>query len=1624
MILTRLNPKGIHLREAGGIRDIEAAVQGSPFCAQWFGYTNLLVRKRNPQGERREIDLILVTHDRVVMADLKDWGGKVTNSEGMWLHKGQRRGQSASLKIEENAQVLKSLIRSEAGSVRPTPWIEHFVIFTAADADISGLSANDLTNTLPLCDFLSLLTDSHAYEQRFPPGNQWSKVRPLTVGPTAAALKQMFREGGPFLPQEASFAQYEVQGDATHEHRGGVWKEYFAGHRTNLSSSGLLRIWDCDKLPTDYSAVGARRDLLAREQEVLGYLHDADPDFVQDATLPWRARDEEFSMRFWELFELRRTARRMFEFLTASPDMPFERRSELVSLVLSKAAALHRRRVAHRDIGTHSLWIEPESSRVRLSAFGAAHFPGTATVADTRLALLAAGEPLPEDRGMALQGTAFQQDVFLLGVTCWRILIGADVPRTAGIADPTGARTFLEPPIDRWLRKSLDPDPASRFADADEMASSFDITVGRRVAAGLADELRRYRTDIVPFMTWPFVRAVASSRAQIWVSGSGQDAVLVKLWLGFPQNPGQYARALAFLEAAARIKADRPPWTPEVIAAGWGNAGVYLVTTFVQAVPFDEFAEAEADRPEIVMQAGYSFVRGVADMHARNLAHGDLKPSNVLVTGSGTDVHTLLVDIPDMPQEGADSLSTPAYAPSGGGSGPQGRDVYAVAKMIHAALVAVSADPTGGRLDGRLFRAAASMERGFPTLDTLIAEFERPDLVPRPPELRLALGVRDLRNQTELLPDSGSFHVVVNGGATTLSIVGMDQQLRLTLGAGGLPVACAVLDASPATLSWAIANKTLSFEGKVGLFVGNCEKAGVADLLSLPDLQLAIERARSADGGRDPAPIDRDASGAGDSDAPPLGAPLAGSEPTAEPRASARWRAILEAEEEVVPFVVAAGHARRDAVTARHYVDCEEGPEQLDVGPREIVNVSCNGRQIAELDLGRTRGSRLALAKLRSHGIRLGDRLELQSVENRASFTRRQQAVSRVVARAAVLPDLLDYFESGSSVAPSAFRSPKPTDAQLAPYGLNPDQVEAFRHLWAVGPIGLLQGPPGTGKSRFVGAFVHWAVRHGGIGRVLVLSQSHGATNTVAESILKAAAAYRDDLGILRVGQLDRVTDALLPFHPESIQARYRSSFESRERVRFETLGRNLGLPSAYVADLYHLESSVAPIVAAIERRKAELTGRGDVADKAIAARRLSTLMAAYSEILAQFAPGREMEPEQAMQALRQEASTRHSVSNRNAQARMVNAMELGARWLQALSGRQQGMEEFLTRTRSVVCGTCVGIGRPAINIAETEFDLVVIDEAARCDPGELAVGLQSARRVLLVGDHKQLPPLFDRIVARNAALALGMRDTSDTRAVDALAVSDFERSFKSPYGRQVGRTLRRQYRMAPEIRSLVSECFYPEVGLEDGRGMPPQHYDTLPRPMDRQVAWLDTSAEPGGAQDTPDGHSFSNATEVRVTMAVLRGLARQAEFWKHASAAGEWAAGEQAVGVIAMYSAQRRALQSAFDGMAWPDGFAQLVRIDTVDAYQAKENRIVIVSLVRSSPRASRHPLRQRNPLPHSTDYRRVNVALSRAMERLLVVGSADLFRANWPGNSLLPVISHLEERGRILPCAGVAAW
>src|SRR5262249_38877212 len=77
--------------------------------------------------------------------------------------------------------------------------------------------------------------------------------------------------------------------------------------------------------------------------------------------------------------------------------------------------------------------------------------------------------------------------------------------------------------------------------------------------------------------------------------------------------------------------------------------------------------------------------------------------------------------------------------------------------------------------------------------------------------------------------------------------------------------------------------------------------------------------------------------------------------------------------------------------------------------------------------------------------------------------------------------------------------------------------------------------------------------------------------------------------------------------------------------------------------------------------------------------------------------------------------------------------IELSREWSDSLASPHRNFEEFLAKTRSIVTATCVGVGQTKIRIDAKTFDWVIVDEAARCTPGELAVPIQVGRRILLV---------------------------------------------------------------------------------------------------------------------------------------------------------------------------------------------------------------------------------------------------------------------------------------------------
>jgi len=270
-------------------------------------------------------------------------------------------------------------------------------------------------------------------------------------------------------------------------------------------------------------------------------------------------------------------------------------------------------------------------------------------------------------------------------------------------------------------------------------------------------------------------------------------------------------------------------------------------------------------------------------------------------------------------------------------------------------------------------------------------------------------------------------------------------------------------------------------------------------------------------------------------------------------------------------------------------------------------------------------------------------------------------------------------------------------------------------------------------------------------------------------------------------------------------------------------------------------------------------------------------------------------------------------------------------------------LEKKLTRdvvTQSrVICATCITAGGDVL--AGSKFPLVLFDEATQAtEPASLVPLVKGAEELVLIGDHRQLPPL----VRSHDAMRLGLHE------------SLFERLARLGVPMKM---LSVQYRMHPAIAVFPSLAFY--AGCV-ANGIGPGD-----RPAPRGFNWPDPHTplcfegvgHPGANFETRNGTSLSNAKEAERVISHVRGIV-QARDVRPCD-----------IAVITPYAAQAGLLKGSLRGMG--------VSVSTVDAYQGRETDVVVCSTVRSSLDKG---------VGFLSDRRRLNVLLTRARRGLIVVG------------------------------------
>jgi hypothetical protein len=286
------------------------------------------------------------------------------------------------------------------------------------------------------------------------------------------------------------------------------------------------------------------------------------------------------------------------------------------------------------------------------------------------------------------------------------------------------------------------------------------------------------------------------------------------------------------------------------------------------------------------------------------------------------------------------------------------------------------------------------------------------------------------------------------------------------------------------------------------------------------------------------------------------------------------------------------------------------------------------------------------------------------------------------------------------------------------------------------------------------------------------------------------------------------------------------------------------------------------------------------------------------------------------------------------------------------------GMERFrcdpddLARQRQAQCCFATAATASFAALSQLHFDLVIADESNRMRVDEAIPGLHLGAAIAMVGDHRQLPPSLE-------GAAVPQQPGPDPELVDLLTTSIFERCWdRVPVRARHLLTL--QHRMHPQIAAYVSAASYggrlrtaPEVPRSP----------LLPEsPLPVALHFVDTAGDRGGGERRAASGSLSNLSEARA-------VGRLVHLLDHRLAPGEGMA------VIAMYREQVAVLREAAGRTR------HRLRVDTVDAFEGREEDVVVISLVRSNPHGDLGFLR----LPN-----RLNVAVSRARRLVAVVGDS----------------------------------
>lgn len=274
--------------------------------------------------------------------------------------------------------------------------------------------------------------------------------------------------------------------------------------------------------------------------------------------------------------------------------------------------------------------------------------------------------------------------------------------------------------------------------------------------------------------------------------------------------------------------------------------------------------------------------------------------------------------------------------------------------------------------------------------------------------------------------------------------------------------------------------------------------------------------------------------------------------------------------------------------------------------------------------------------------------------------------------------------------------------------------------------------------------------------------------------------------------------------------------------------------------------------------------------------------------------------------------------------------------------------ESLFAEARVIAC-TLVGSANRLL--MGQKFGTLFIDEAAQALEPACWIAIRKADRVILAGDHCQLPPTVKAPEALRAGLGYTLMQTIVKNKPETVSL------------------LKLQYRMNDEIMRFSSEWFYGGM-LQSA---PEVKYRSI-LDFDTPIEWINTEGMDCNEEFVGENYGRINKPEAELSIAQLKEYITKIGRERFLSERID-------VGLISPYKAQVQYLRRLVRNDAFFKPYRQAITINTVDGFQGQERDVILISLVRAN---------EEGQIGFLNDLRRMNVAITRARMKLIILGDA----------------------------------